>query len=781
MKKRISIICSLLLVICMCYSHIFSVQAFAVKVNANKKVISKTVKTKKITNTKKTIAPKIISIEDINSEIIKGDKFSLPGKVLAKMSDGNDKEFSVKWSNNNLDTQKSGTYSISGRVNGYNKNVNLTLVVKEISKIDDLSGIIDDYKEFQLPSSVTGELSDGSNKDFEINWDINNPEKPEFGVYVYYGTVNGYDSKIKYTLDRKLPDKVQEIIDKIIKPGMTDYEKELAIHDYLTINTVYDEKGDEHSDNLADYDVIVNGKGTYYAKAFNRLLNAAGIENKIINGEVKVNDQWFSSSWNLVKLDGDYYHVDALWDDPSGSSGDQNLIHDYLNLNDTKISSDHRWDKSLYPPCNATKYWYYAKVDAEINNKVASIIATVIKPGMTDYEKEFAIHNYIIMNTVYDDKAISTYDGEFADYDVIVKGKGVSYNKAFNRLINGLGIECKEIDGEVLIDNQWMGTSWNLVKLDGDYYHVDIAGDLVLTKDGGSYIVYKYLNLSDKDISTNYRWDQTAYPKCVSEKYNINMIRDNEVNAKVNQIISSIIKPNMTDVQKEIAIHDYIVENNIYDSETLDDSSKKIITNDEETNSAYAVLIKGKAMCKGYAEAIDKLLKAVGIEDTIVTGECSDEKGAWSGHAWNLVKLDGDYYQLDATWDDPVLKSGGQKLEYDYFNLTDTQISKDHKWDASKYPVANGTKYSQANLSLIEKDELGNSITTINSKDSFYNLLSVALRNRQNKLCVKILNYTNDYDDVIQRAINDTNTSNCDMSYYDNGFGARYITMNFTF
>ena len=40
-------------------------------------------------------------------------------------------------------------------------------------------------------------------------------------------------NKVKYTLDRKIPEKVQEILSELIKPGMTDYEKELAIHNYL--------------------------------------------------------------------------------------------------------------------------------------------------------------------------------------------------------------------------------------------------------------------------------------------------------------------------------------------------------------------------------------------------------------------------------------------------------------------------------------------------------------------------------------------------------------------
>lgn len=779
MKKRIFIYSTLISLICLCFSHAFIAGAYGTNTKAIKNTPTKASKTNTI-KVKKIILPKIVSIEDINTDVLKGNTYVMPSTISAKLSDGNEKDFPIKWLTNSLDTTIPGTHIAIGRVTGYSKNINLSLIVKEISKIEDLTGIIQDYKELQLPSTIEATLSDDSTRTFDISWDIDNPQKPEFGTYVYSGTVSGYEPKVKYTLNRKLPDKVQDIINKTIKPGMTDNEKELALHDYLIANTTYDAGGDEHKDAFADYGVIVNGKGSYYAQAFSRLLTAVGIENQVIKGEVKNNDQWLASNWNLVKLDGEYYHVDTLWDDPLEDKSTKTIGHDYFNLNDSKISIDHRWDKSLYPPCNSTKYWYFLKTDSEINDKVDAIIAAVIKPGMTDYEKELAIHDYIIMNTTFNNSP-SIYSGEFLDYDVLVNAKGSAYNKAFNRLINALGIECTKINGEIKIKDTWTNTSWNLVKLDGDYYHVDTVWDSVTIDNGESAISHQSFNAEDKSISLDHKWNQAQYPPCVSEKYDITTKRQEQVNVKVSQILASIITPNMRDVDKEIAIHDYVVNNVAYDDASLSTAKNKTRYDNDDVNTAYAALIKGKSMCEGYAEAINQLLTAAGVESIIITGDAGTDTDGWDSHAWNLVKLDGEYYQLDATWDDPVLKSGGQVLHHSYFNLTDSQIQKNHKWDASKFPQATGTKYSQGNLTLTEKDEFGDIITSISNKDTYYNLLTTSIRNNQTKVFVKILNYTEDYKDLIQRALDTSSARHCNYTYYDDAFGSRYITLEFTY
>lgn len=166
--------------------------------------------------------------------------------------------------------------------------------------------------------------------------------------------------------------------------------------------------------------------------------------------------------------------------------------------------------------------------------------------------------------------------------------------------------------------------------------------------------------------------------------------RNKEVQNKIQEIIDLVIKPGMTDLQKEIAVHNYIANNSRYDEENYRKG-----TVPKEANTSYGVLINGVGVCGGYASAMDKLLETAGIESIIISGEAG-ENGNYEPHAWNLVKLDGEYYHLDATWNDPIYTFNGVRkdvIHFDYFNLTDKEISKDHKWDSDKYPECTATKY----------------------------------------------------------------------------------------
>lgn len=166
--------------------------------------------------------------------------------------------------------------------------------------------------------------------------------------------------------------------------------------------------------------------------------------------------------------------------------------------------------------------------------------------------------------------------------------------------------------------------------------------------------------------------------------------RNREVEKKIKEIVDLIITPGMTALEKEIAVHNYIVNNAKYDEENYEKG-----TVPKESNTAYGVLIKGVGVCGGYASAMNKLLNEVGIESMIISGEAG-ENGSYEAHAWNLVKLDGEYYHLDATWNDPIYTFNGVRtdvIHFDYFNLSDEEISKDHKWDRNRYPECIETKY----------------------------------------------------------------------------------------
>ncbi len=154
---------------------------------------------------------------------------------------------------------------------------------------------------------------------------------------------------------------------------------------------------------------------------------------------------------------------------------------------------------------------------------------------------------------------------------------------------------------------------------------------------------------------------------------------------KAEQIYKEIIKADMTDIEKLLAIHDYIVLNTAYDYQNY-------LMGTIPRSSYYpeGVLLHGNAVCQGYAETLELFLDACGIENKIVTGT-----GNGGSHAWNLVKLDDGWYHVDATWDDPLY--GGMDMPgsvgYDYFCITDLQMDFDHNWKKSNYPEAVGSKY----------------------------------------------------------------------------------------
>lgn len=209
---------------------------------------------------------------------------------------------------------------------------------------------------------------------------------------------------------------------------------------------------------------------------------------------------------------------------------------------------------------------------------------------------------------------------------------------------------------------------------------------------------------------------------------------------KADEILKKIIRPGMSDFEKELAIHDYIVNSCRYDIENLRKG-----TTPPEDHEAYGVLVNGAAVCDGYAKAMKLLLDRVDVRSLVVSGR---SKG--SAHAWNMVCLDGQYYHVDATWDDPVMSDGGQILTYTYFNLTDDDIQADHTWDGAAYPQCRDTAYNYYHYYGL----------TVTSPDDFTNRLKEAMENGMDWVSFRILNYADGSYDVprlIQKAVNALN------------------------
>lgn len=255
--------------------------------------------------------------------------------------------------------------------------------------------------------------------------------------------------------------------------------------------------------------------------------------------------------------------------------------------------------------------------------------------------------------------------------------------------------------------------------------------------------------------------------------------REKAVKDKINEIIGKVIKKDMKDYEKEAALHDYIINNAKYDTRYNKGNMPK------ESYTAYGVLIKGIGVCQGYAQAMDRLLTACGIENMMVTGDANNGSG-WIKHAWNIVKIGGQYYQLDTTWDDPVTTDDTNRLRYAYFNVTDEEIAKTHKWEKSNYPVCDSDDYSFDKLNLTEKDSSGKTIVTVKNYKEFYVAVKKSLATGETAVTYKIIEYDDHPNNIrywIESAYKDSNKSGSyTAAYYkEDVSGSAYTTVNFKY
>ena len=170
-------------------------------------------------------------------------------------------------------------------------------------------------------------------------------------------------------------------------------------------------------------------------------------------------------------------------------------------------------------------------------------------------------------------------------------------------------------------------------------------------------------------VGSTYSFSKSPSGVFVSPDYRFS---DDEIKEKkillsteINRIIA-LAGSDSSDFAREKYFHDYICKNTVYDLSTYDTFG----------DSAYSVLIDGKAICEGYARALKMLLDACGIYNYLVVGETKNEEGNMEGQMWNVVSVNGELYHVDITWDDCDGELG--EITYLYFNLPDRDIRHDH-------------------------------------------------------------------------------------------------------
>lgn len=161
--------------------------------------------------------------------------------------------------------------------------------------------------------------------------------------------------------------------------------------------------------------------------------------------------------------------------------------------------------------------------------------------------------------------------------------------------------------------------------------------------------------------------------------------RDQVILQSCRDLLGEIITEEMSDYEKELAVHDWMIAWAEYDQAAL--SSLPVAQPTPDSDNPYGFFTGRAAICTGYTSTFQLLMDLLDIECVTVEGT------AYNGtedHAWNMVRLDGAWYCVDVTWDDPVSSTPvSPAAAHMYFNVTsDFMRQFGHQWDEEGVPAA---------------------------------------------------------------------------------------------
>ena len=224
---------------------------------------------------------------------------------------------------------------------------------------------------------------------------------------------------------------------------------------------------------------------------------------------------------------------------------------------------------------------------------------------------------------------------------------------------------------------------------------------------------------------------------------------------KFNIAVASVLKnlPSGNDFEREEYINNYIIDNCRYDEEAAENDDVQ-----GNENDAYGALVDGKAVCEGYSKAFQILCNKADIDCIQLMGIVDSDN-----HVWNCVKIGGDWYQIDVTWDDV------DDFIYDsheYFNLTDSLMYEEHtlspkyseidaesflnleSWCNFYVPKCTAEKYNYHNYCYNYKYP---TVSNLDDSDNVSTAIAKAAKNGEEYFVVIVdenVNYDDVYDEV---------------------------------
>ena len=459
------------------------------------------------------------------------------------------------------------------------------------------------------------------------------------GCNVSYSTA-GY---IKYTMsyhsnaeqEAKLTEAVAMAMTELQLNGLSEAKKITKIHDYICNHVDYEYNSKEEQIYTA-YGALCTGKAVCqgYAVLFYRLCKEAGLSVRIISGT----GNGGAHGWNIVRIGSKYYNVDCTWDGQDADTYNEYLLKSEADFRDHtreswKVADSH----------------YLDYTSAEFNTQYP----------MTEKSWDESDDSSDSVETTYAHSEEATSGGVTlkAEWNDPVLGQPTTFHVSAT---GGSGNYKFRMDAPSYSDpNQW-------------------AFESVADPSRG-----EWLNYTSECASNDYTFTMTAtgtynfrfyvMDKAANLYYlrlNFNISVSDDKYPSVDSIVRSAVaecnsKTDGSEYAKALWLHDWLLDQLEYDK-TL------------KWSSAESALTRGLGTCQSYESAYAKLLTAAGIEN-------SETRDTYDGHTWNAMKLDGQWYQTDCTWDDSSDNWYSFDQRHLYFGLTDELMAIAHPGHSKIY------------------------------------------------------------------------------------------------
>ena len=461
-------------------------------------------------------------------------------------------------------------------------------------------------------------------------------------MYGYSGCRLSYSTggHIQYTMsyhsnaeqEAKLTEAVAVAMTKLQLNGLSEAKKIIKIHDYICNNVDYAYNSTEEQIYTA-YGALCTGKAVCqgYAVLFYRLCKEAGLSVRIISGTGNGGPH----AWNIVRIGSKYYNVDCTWDGQDATTYNEFLLKSEADFRDHTRES--------WPVAGSHCLDY---TSAEFNAQYP----------MT--EKSWDDSNDSVETTyAHSEEAASGAVTLKAEWNDPVLGQPTTFHISAT---GGSGNYKFRMDAPSYSSpNQWAFESvadpsrgeWM------NYTSECASNDYTFTMTATGIYNFRF-----------YVMDKTAGVTYLLVNFNISVSDDKY--PSVDLIVRSAVaecnsKTDGSEYAKALWLHDWLLDQLEYDK-TL------------KWSSAESALTRGLGTCQSYESAYAKLLTAAGIEN-------SETRDTYDGHTWNAMKLDGQWYQTDCTWDDSSDNWYSFDQRHLYFGLTDELMAIAHPGHSKIY------------------------------------------------------------------------------------------------